>query len=447
MTSRHRDHAVRVGPEAAEEPQVLDQHPVRQAQNTTVAITAGRTARGRPSEKPPPRASAATANRFTANPRAALKSPKPPATRTGTRAGGFPPSTGPCGQGARLAWTCPARSRVPARPARSAIPTKNSPVPRSTPGRGRAVPSTAPAARSARRRPVRRTAPGAPKSQVRPGQDPAKGLAEDPHHQAPGHAGQPREPATRPRSAPTARCPIPTWIHTSRGGRDRVVVPGRPEPSHHVQHPAREPPAEADHLHVSPPAIDGWACSSPSNSQRARSRSAAAAASRAPPARAARARGPAARPAASGSRMATHTMDSTAKISKAMSPWGEQQRRLERRHHHRVVEVQPGIHPRHARHRPSRSTRSRPARHPGNSPYGPPISPGATGGSTTRRRMSSRITAAACRPLAGTLQAGTKAAYSTPCIKVPPAHPGTRLALAASAAAVSGTGSPGEVPR
>ena len=62
-----------------------------------------------------------------------------------------------------------------------------------------------------------RAAPGAPVSQLRPGaRIPPKRLAEHPHDQAPGGAGQPGQPGQRRRGAAnSSHRPMPTWIQTA----------------------------------------------------------------------------------------------------------------------------------------------------------------------------------------------------------------------------------------
>ena len=168
---------------------------------------------GRRSGRPAPiAASAITTNRLTANPCAAAKDPKlaDQGRRTAAAASGH--ALRPCAAsvpGWPPDW-CPARSRGPARPAAPPCRGRTRPSRPAAAGQPRGCARPARAARSARRPPVEQRRP---RRAEQPGQagreDPAERLAEHPHDQSPGHAGQPGEPgpgAARPRRAARCRC-------------------------------------------------------------------------------------------------------------------------------------------------------------------------------------------------------------------------------------------------
>ena len=227
----HRDHAVRVGAEAAEEAEVLDQHPVRQAENRQDANAAADQPRPGPPRsgrrRQPAAVSAAPATASTRRRPGSRRSrgprtnePKPDSRSRPGRAG--------C-EVAAMDWTIEVSE--PGWP--WSVPCQN---PRPGPGLQHGHPGQehpGAARTSSRARPGCATyRPGsaisAPATRVerggagRAGQ-PAQARGEDPPRDSPNtHTTRPQpalaSPASRdsaPRAANSSHRPIPTWIQTA----------------------------------------------------------------------------------------------------------------------------------------------------------------------------------------------------------------------------------------
>ena len=212
--------------------------------STRNAARAGRTTSRRPVRNEAPiTASAITATRLTAKPWSRTTELKPD-TRLDRKCGCDVPA---------IVWVMPVRvpgwlptwpcqKPRPGQACSTAMPIRNSPNPASSsPAQFRRLP--APVRQHEQRardgvdqhRPGGAEQPGQPRSE-----DPAEGLAEDPHDQPPDHADQPGQPAREAARSGQQPQADPDLNPYRRGaGLDRVVGPRGPGPVHQVLHPVR----------------------------------------------------------------------------------------------------------------------------------------------------------------------------------------------------------------
>ena len=243
---RHRHHAVGIGPDPSEEPEVLDEDPVRRAQRRPPRTTPAARPDGRPVQNAIPiAASRITTTRLTPHPCDASKRPKPRTDgRQGSGLSGLGHLADHGGERARASSLAPSPARSPAR-ARPAGPpcragTRPSPAGSAGPASGSTTPDRAappglpprnrrgrhPVSRRARRRPSRRSRRTPRRTPRRRGPTPI--------------AASPANRDHRPRGARRSRAPIPSWSHTAdaaawTGWSVQIMTPKM----HHVLDPSR----------------------------------------------------------------------------------------------------------------------------------------------------------------------------------------------------------------
>ncbi len=214
------------------------------AQSTSSRPTAGRStvccplARARPAA-----ASATTTTRLTANPWAAAKVPNPFTQDDRNPGCGVCPM--PCTMLARLPG-CPARGALPEPASRPRLEQRHPGEEHARAGQhGPAEPPPDPGPVWQRDEPpghgIQERGPRGTEQPAQPGrEDAAERLAEDPHHQAPAHAGQPAEPG--PGAAGGGEQPDTDrdLDPDRRSGRtDRVIGPALGGEVHQAADPAR----------------------------------------------------------------------------------------------------------------------------------------------------------------------------------------------------------------
>ena len=353
----HRDHAVRVGAQAAEEPEVLDQHPVGQAQH-------GEPDQDRADQPRPAGQERRAGNGERDHHEQVDREPvrlveggegvDPGGQEPGLR--GLGHGAGHAGQRAGLA----VRDALPEPPPRPGLQDRHAEQERARAGRQQTPePPGAPGPLGQRdqragHRVDQHRAGRAEQPGQAGGEDAAEGLAEHPHDQAPADADQPGQPGQRTAGRDDQPEADP-HLNPHRGGAGlhRVVGPGGAADVHQVLHPARRASRRRlDHLGREPDRHLRLGLQDPVEDPY----QAEPDAQQTPPGRLGRGGRRCLRrracPGGGGARQSGPDGD-PGQAHQAEDEQGDQplvhQRRLERRDHGRVGEVESGAHPGHDR--------------------------------------------------------------------------------------------------